>query len=75
MAKSQAQATMAFVQEPSDAEVVSEVTMVEATEPAPLKLRVRAAGHRHGKAFGSIGVVTTSYTRGFAEGFLASFKD
>ena len=69
------QATMAFVQAPSDAEQAPEITMVEAPEAAPLKLRVRAAGHRHGKAFGSIGVVTTSYTRGFAEGFLASFKD
>ena len=66
---------MAFIDDSRDAERAPEVTMVETAETAPLKLRVRAAGQRHGKAFGSIGVVTTSYTRGFAEGFLASFKD
>jgi hypothetical protein len=53
-------------------------TQIDTVPAAPqplLKRRVREAGQRHGRAFGNIGVVTTSYTRGFAEGFVASFKD
>jgi hypothetical protein len=44
-------------------------------EPLMLKRRVLATGERHGKAFGSIGVVTTSYTKGFSAGFISAFKD
>ena len=44
-------------------------------EPLMLKRRVLETGQRHGKAFGSIGVVTTSYTKGFSAGFLSAFKD
>ena len=69
------QATMAFIQEPSEAEIKHEVTMTEAAEQPTLKRRVHSTGMRHGKAFGSIGVVTTSYSKGFVEGFVASFKD
>lgn len=69
---STAQATMAFIQEPSDKSPQNEAAVVE---QVTLKRRVRDTGARHGKAFGSIGVVTTSYVQGFAEGFVASFKD
>lgn len=72
----QAQSTMSFVQQASDAEVKHETSTSVTTVPAqPLKRRVHDTGARHGKAFGNIGVVTTAYTKGFAEGFVSAFKD
>lgn len=68
---------MAFVQQTSDAEVKRETIDTTATTVPvlPLKRRVHDTGARHGKAFGNIGVVTTAYTKGFAEGFVSAFKD
>ena len=71
------QATMSFIQQPADADVKRETldATVVATEHVTLKRRVHNTGARHGKAFGSIGVVTTAYTKGFAEGFVSAFRD
>jgi hypothetical protein len=41
----------------------------------PLKRRVKATGHRHGRALGNAGVMATSYTQGFASGFMSAFRD
>lgn len=68
-------ATMEFI---TDAQVKHEAELQAPTHQAteqPLKQRVRATGHRHGKAFGNIGVVTTSYSKGFFEGVVDAFKD
>lgn len=55
--------------------VPSNTTEHQASEDMPtLKRRVYTTGHRHGKAFGNVGVVTTQYSKGFAEGFMSAFK-
>jgi len=75
---STAQATMAFIQQPSDADVKHEssnATAVATSDVITLKRRVHNTGARHGKAFGNVGVVTTAYTKGFAEGFVSAFRD
>jgi len=65
-----AQQTMSFVQQHDDAApAAQEQTTVQ------LKARAHAAGHRHGKAFGNVGVVTVEYSSGFAKGFMSAFKD
>jgi glucose/arabinose dehydrogenase len=47
----------------------------QASEDLPtLKRRVYTSGHRHGKAFGNVGVVTVQYSKGFADGFMSAFK-
>jgi hypothetical protein len=74
---SNSQASMSFIQQPADAEVKHETIDATSvvTELPTLKRRVHNTGARHGKAFGSIGVVTTAYTKGFAEGFVSAFRD
>jgi hypothetical protein len=69
---------MSFIQQqPADADVKHETIDAKAvvTELPTLKRRVHSTGARHGKAFGNIGVVTTAYSKGFAEGFVSAFRD
>lgn len=67
--------TMSFMQQQAtDVDAKSVVTDLQVTEEtATLRRRVHSVGHRHGKAFGNVGVVTVAYSQGFAQGFMSAF--
>ena len=69
------QATMSFIDAQARELPDDDNHITMQPEAAPLKRRVHDAGVRHGKAFGSVGMVTTTYSKGFFEGFIASFKE
>ena len=41
----------------------------------PARVRAKVLGTRHGLVVGEVGAATAAYSTGFAQGFMAAFKD